>query len=463
MNTAPRYLTSQDAETFLETHKDLEVIEVLQPDMNGILRGKWITPAGLAKLCAGQVKLPQTTLALDVWGNDIDKLVFDKGDPDGYCHPVAGSLVRVPWSQTPAAQVLTTMHDARGAVLPYDPQGVLQRQLERLAALGLTPVVAAELEFYLLDRTPGSSAVPPSAHAGPQTPSGLIGAQTYGIDVLSHYTDVLNDMRIACEGQGLPVDTIVKEASPGQFEINLHHQPDVRRAADQAIMMKRAIKTMARRHDLLASFMAKPFMELSGNGFHVHISLLDQDGRNIFDNGGEDGSPALRHAVAGLAASMADFMAVFAPNINSYRRFQPGAHAPITPDWGYDNRTTALRIPSGAPASRRIEHRLAGADANPYLVLAAILAGVHHGLSRKLKAAPPVDGNAYATKDHDGSAMTLPDTWVRAFERFGGSSLVRDYFGEDFVTWYLLTKEQELARLGRTVTSLEYDSYLAIF
>ena len=201
----------------------------------------------------------------------------------------------------------------------------------------------------------------------------------------------------AAQVQSLPLDTALKECAPGQFEINLIHCEDALLAADSAVLLKRLIKGVAQKHGLEATFMAKPYGEEAGSGAHVHISLLDQQGRNIFSSDDNDplGTQALKQAVAGVLELMPASMAVLAPNLNSFRRFQPGLYVPMAPSWGYDNRSVAVRIPSGPNAARRIEHRVAGADVNAYLLLATLLGSVLHGLDSTSAPPPPIVGNAY--------------------------------------------------------------------
>jgi glutamine synthetase len=279
------------------------------------------------------------------------------------------------------------------------------------------------------------------------------------MEELDEFDGVLSGIRDACQAQGLPSDTIIVENGPGQFEVNLHHVADPLLAADHAILLRRAVRAMARRHDLHATFMAKPYGTAAGSGFHLHCSLLDGDGRNIFDDGTPEGSDALRHAIAGMIAVMPESMLIFAPHLNSYRRFQPGAHAPTTASWGYENRTTSLRIPASANKARRFEHRPAGADANPYLVVAAILAGALHGLERRQEPPPVLAGDGYG----DGNqAVSLPLTWDGAIGAFQAGTVLRRYLGETVMRAFGTAKAQELTELSRRVTDVEYATYLGV-
>ncbi|MBE9548387.1 MAG: glutamine synthetase [Proteobacteria bacterium] len=445
---------NQNLEEFLSQHPDVRTFEALLPDINGVLRGKWLPREAMPKISRGGLKLPLTTLAFDVWGDDVASLVFDEGDRDGICLPAGSQISRVPWAKTPTAQFMISLNVDANTAYTGDPRHVLRSVLARYSKLGLTPVVATELEFYLLQQQRDHQGIPtiPGANIdGRRVPGG----QTYGIDAMRDQADLLQGIYNTSEIQQLPVDTIIKEASPSQYEVNLNHLPNAEQAADDAVLLKRVIKAVARDNQLRASFMAKPFGELAGNGFHTHFSIIDVDGNNIFDNGKLEGTEQLRHAIAGLQLTMAETMAIYAPNINSYRRFQTGSFAPMSAQWGYDNRTTALRIPASDPVATRIEHRVAGADANPYLSLAAILAGALHGLENKLTADEAVRGNAYKLQ-----SRPLPINWPEAVQSFAESGFVREYLGAEIQRIYSASKQQEMAAFKRQVTTLEYDSYL---
>ena len=441
-------------DAFLQQNPDLEVFEVLLPDINGQLRGKWVSRENLAKVFGGGFKLPVSTIAFDIWGRDIGATVFEDGDADGVCLPEPATLARVPWLAHPTGQVLVSMGTVHATAYAGDPRTVLANVLARYAQLGLRPVVAAELEFYLFERERNADGTP--RHT--QTASGgraLVGGQTYGLEAMQDVAQLMHGVREAAAVQGLPVDTLITEAAPSQFEINLYHQDDALRACDQALLLKRAIKGVARAQGRLASFMAKPFGDLAGNGMHIHFSLLDASGRNVFDDDTDQGSESLRHAVAGCLATMPEAMALFAPNFNSYRRFRLGSHAPHAPTWGYENRTAAVRIPGGSRQAIRLEHRVCGADANPYLAVAAILAGALMGLEQRLAAPAPVAGDAYS--QHPPG---LPRFWPDALRAFEKSAFVGEYLGEELRRVYLMSKWQELEEFLGHVSPMEHDAYL---
>lgn len=441
-------------DAFLQQNPDLEVFEVLLPDINGQLRGKWVSRENLAKVFGGGFKLPVSTIAFDIWGRDIGATVFEDGDADGICLPEPATLARVPWLPRATGQVLVSMGTVHASAYAGDPRTVLANVLARYAQLGLRPVVAAELEFYLFDRERSADGTP--RHT--QTASGgraLVGGQTYGLEAMQDVAELMHGVREAAAVQGLPVDTLITEAAPSQFEINLYHQDDALRACDQALLLKRAIKGVARAQGRLASFMAKPFGDLAGNGMHIHFSLIDASGRNVFDDDTDQGSELLRHAVAGCLATMPEAMALFAPNFNSYRRFRLGSHAPHAPTWGYENRTAAVRIPGGSRSAIRLEHRVCGADANPYLAVAGILAGALMGIEQRLAAPAPVAGDAYS--QHPPG---LPRFWPDALRAFEKSAFVGDYLGEELRRVFLMSKWQELDEFLGHVSPMEYDAYL---
>lgn len=446
--------TSEQLQGFLNQNPDIELFEVMLPDIGGGLRGKWITRDKIHKLFDGEIKLPASSVAFDVWGRDIESWVFGGGDGDGHCQPDISTLVRVPWASRATGQVLMSMNEADGSPCLLDPRYILQRTLDRFAQRGLTPVLATEMEFYLLRDEPDALGRP--GHTQTDCVGGRLAAgQTYGIEAMAEVADLMHDIRDACQAQQLPVDTLIKEGAPSQYEINLYHCADALQAADQAVMLRRVIRSVARQHGLLATFMAKPFGELSGNGMHVHCSLVDREGNNVFDSGNRQGTPLLAQAVAGCLRAMPDSMLLFAPHLNSYRRFRRGTHAPLAACWGYENRTAALRIPADTPAATRIEHRVAGADAHPHLVIAAILAGMLDGLEQELEAPAPLQGNAY-----DDSAERLPRHWPEALRRFEHAAFIRDHFGPEFQRVFTLMKEQEMDDFDRQVTPLEYDATL---
>jgi glutamine synthetase len=277
----------------------------------------------------------------------------------------------------------------------------------------------------------------------------------YSLDVLNHHQEMMEDLRLACELQDLPFDGVVKESAPSQYEINMHHVDSPVLAAKQIMMMKRLVKGVAAKYNLIASFMPKPFEDEAGNGMHVHCSVLDENGSNVFDDGTERGTKILHQAIGGCLRFMADSVVVFAPSYNAYRRFQKGAHAPTFPSWGYENRTVAVRVPAGNHAARRLEHRVAGADANPYLMFAVLLAAMLEGIEQEISPGKPITGDGYAQQ-----TSSLPVYMQDALTLFSESDFIRDSLGGELQRIFTLTKEQEIDEFRRRISTLEYQSYL---
>jgi glutamine synthetase len=441
-----------EVDWFLRAHPEITMIEALLPDSNGVLRGKWVPRGKLAKVFKGELKFPKTALSLDIWGRDVEELVFASGDEDGVCRPIEGSLLPTPWSPRGRhGQLMLTMFKPDGNPYLGDARQVLKRVVSRYRARGWRPVVAAELEFSLLS----FDGERPS-HSGHRPFAGQpLGGNLYGLDVLQQNHQMLEKIHSACRIQNLPFDGVVKESAPSQYEINMQHVDNPVLAARQILMMKRIIKEIAQQHDLVASFMPKPFEDEAGNGLHVHCSVLDEEGRNIFDDGGPHGTVELQSAIGGCLQHMADSFALFAPSYNAYRRFQKGSHAPTMPNWGYENRTVAVRVPAGNSKARRIEHRVAGADANPYLLFAVILAAALDGIERGLSPGPPTSGDGYRDQTDE-----LPVHMQDALRIFGKSSFISSALGPEMQRIFGLTKEQELEEFQRHITALEYHAYL---
>jgi glutamine synthetase len=342
---------------------------------------------------------------------------------------------------------------------PADPRHVLARAISRLQARGMRPVVAVELEFYVLRE---ADAAPAGSIARDY---GRI--EAYSLARLEELAPVFDEVYAAARAQGLPAETLMSEYAPGQFEITLTHRDDALRAVDEAVMLKRLLRGVAARHGLIVTFMAKPFADLAGSGMHVHVSLAGSGqgngaGQNIFASEDPAGTPLLRHAIGGLKATMAESLLVFAPNGNSYRRFRSQSYAPTAASWGVNNRSVSLRIPVGPPASRHVEHRIAGADANPYLAVATVLAGIERGIAQKLDPGPPVTGNGYRQTGapESSGARELPQTWQEAIDRATGSGFLRDALGEGFLKVFLAIKRQECDRFSAEVTELDRAWYL---
>lgn len=445
---APNRSDTSIIKQFLKDNPDIERMELLFPDMNGVFRGKWIPPESAAKLTEGTVRLPISTYALDIWGRDVEQtgLAGVSGDPDGIGMPIVETLSRIPWSTTPAAQILMTLQTEPGKPCIYDPRQRLTDIVTRFARLGLTPVVAAELEFYFVQ-------IRESADSPPEPPFGNSDAQLYDLDRMADVEPLLKEIRNACDELDVPADTIIAEFGPGQFEINLTHVNNAVQAADDAILFKRIVLGCAERHGYEATFMAKPYGDQPGSGMHVHVSLLDSEGNNIF-SADEGMAPALAHAIGGCVATMHDCQAIFAPHANSYRRSQPGGFAPIAANWGYDNRNAGIRVPATEGAGARLEHRVSGSDVNPYLAITAVLGSVLMGLEDQIDPPEPTEG------DESNEADALDGYWDNAVNRFARSAYAERIFGADYQRVYAACRRTEIATLAQMVTNVEYETYL---
>jgi glutamine synthetase len=449
-----------ELEAFLADNPHIEFFDVLFTSLAGVPRGKRLRRHEMAQVFSYGRFLPGSLLVVDITGQDVEDtgLVWEDGDADRLAKPVSGTLVPAPWLGMDMAQVMLSMYDLDGTPNDLDPRHVLKRVLDRYAADGLSPVVACELEFYLLDaaRTAeGGVALPVSRFTGARPTLHAV----YGLPEVEDAAPFLRDLWNACDDQDIPLEGVISEYAPGQLELTLKHKPDALRAADDAVMYKRVAKGVALTHSLEACFMAKPFSHRAGSGLHLHISFNDESGQNACASEDPQGAPLLRHAIAGMQALLPESLAIFAPNANSYRRFKANSYAPVAPTWGVNNRTVSLRIPAGLPHTRHVEHRVAGADANPYLALAAVLAAAHYGITHKLDPGPAITGNGYAAAPV-ANAKPMPSNWFAAVDLFSQSAVLKDYLGDRFVQMFTTVKKTEQARFFDVVTALDYDWYL---
>jgi glutamine synthetase len=454
MNGGPGIAARAELDAFLTAHPDIGAVQIMITDPSGVLRGKSVRRVELERIFDSGRQVAGSILGLDITGADVDDtgLVWDTGDADMCARPIAGTLVPAPWLAAPTGQLMLTMFDSKGAPAAADPRHALVRVVDGLVARGFTPVVACEIEFYLLKEEADGRLSP----AGGGRASERQKIDAYSLQRLDDLAPLFNDVYLAADAQGLPAETLMSEYSPGQFEITLHHRADALRAVDEAVMFKRLLRGVAQKHGLIACFMAKPFTRRAGSGLHVHVSLADEAGRNLFASDDAAGTPLLRNAIGGMKAVMGESLAVFAPNANSYRRFVSESYAPIAPIWGINNRSVSLRVPAGPPASRHVEHRIAGADANLYLSVAAVLGAAARGIDQKLDPGPPVEGNGYA----QSGDRALPGSWRRALMAAERSDFLRETLGAEFMKVFLAIKQQECTRFSAEVSELDYAWYL---
>ena len=415
----------------------LSTIRVAASDLNGQMRGKRLPASDFDKLDKGGARLPLSALNLDIQGADIvdSPLVFETGDADGALLPTSRGPMPMPWLSTPSALVPMSLYHDDGTPFEGDPRHALSAVLDRYKDRGWDVLAATEMEFYLVDDS--GDAMTPAIN--PMTGRPMTGAATLAINELDAFDAFFTDLYQGCDAMGIPAQAAISEAGHGQFEINLLHR-DALLAADDAYFFKVLTKGLARKHGYAATFMAKPFADDAGNGMHVHFSVVDQNGNNIFDDGGPDGTDLLRHAVGGCLSAMPPSTLIFVPHGVSYNRMVPGAHAPTGAGWAYENRTAAIRIPGGSHKARRIEHRVACGDINPYLVIASILGAALVGIEDEMNPGEPLSGNAYEIE-----LPQLASDWSTAIDLFEQSAINRRIFQNLLIENLCNTKRQELA------------------
>ena len=457
--TSPSGSTIAEAEAFLAAHPEIDAFDIVLTDANGIGRGKIIRRHELLSFYKGGRHLPISILGLDICGEDVHDtgLIWDQGDGDRRAWPIPGTLTALQATTPPRGEVLMAVYDLDGAAMTSDPRHAMQRQVDLLAADGLYPAGAFELEFFLLENTRGPN--------GKMVPArdvldGRANRKTdvYSVDQLHGMLPLFNDVYAGAKLAGIKAETLISEFAPGQYELTLHYRENIMQAADDLIRLKRIVRMQARAHGVTACFMAKPNEDYAGSGMHLHVSMLDKAGSNVFVEAVEGFySDAILHALGGLRATMGESMLIFAPHANSWRRFASQSYAPVSPTWGVNNRSVALRIPAGDIKARRIEHRPSGVDANPYLVGATVLAGIRHGMRNKIDPGPETTGNGY----EDGQdAPAIPVDWRSAIEAARGSAFLADALGADMHRTFVAIKAAEYARVQRTVSEVDFDLYL---
>ncbi|MBT5547818.1 MAG: glutamine synthetase, partial [Gammaproteobacteria bacterium] len=369
---------------------------------------------------------------------------------------VISSLAVTPWSTRKTAQCLVSMENGDGEAIYADPRQILSSVLERFQKLNLKPVIAPEMEFYLVDKKLQKNGHPQMPII-PGTNRRYEDVQLLNLNEMDDFESFFALVEKSSHSLGIPSETAIKECAPGQFEINLLHHDDALLMADQAFLMKRLIKNCARQFNMNATFMAKPFSDQAGNGMHAHLSIIDKDGNNVFSvNKDKQPQGIFANSIAGLLKNAPDFLSFYASHSNSYRRLVHNAdHAPTTLSWGNENRTALVRLPEASSKATRLEFRLPSADSNPYLVFASILSSVLSGITNKYPLDKETIGNAHA--QHEAA---LGITWREAVHKTSESSVVKEFFGEKFQKSYQCVKESEIKRFESTITDFEYNSYL---
>ncbi len=429
--------------TFFNQH-GVRDVECIFPDISGYPRGK-LMPAG--RFAAGaELRICQAIPMQAVTGEYSYNPVFPDSDPDVRLLPDYRTLTLAPWASTARAVAVHDCVELSGELCQFAPRSTLKKVLAAYAALGLKAVVAPEIEFYLTaaNADPAQVLVPPVVRGG----RAEVGNSAFSLNMLNEQAPFWDEFRAAQVTLGIDADTWIHEVGPTQYEINLMHGDPVA-VADQAFLFKYAAREIALKHNLNAVFLAKPISGSAGSSMHLHISVVDEAGNNIFSQA--DGSESVRfgHFIAGLQTHGPELMLMFAPNVNSYRRYVAGSQAPTNLAWGYDNRTTGLRIPASAPIARRVENRVAGADANPYLAIAASLAAGLAGIQAQLEPSAPLAGNGY------DEAHSLPRSMAAALEKMQHSAFARQAFGDDFVTGYCAVKALEYEHYQGEISAWE--------
>ncbi len=440
-------------EDFLKEHK-IEEVECLVPDMAGIARGK-ILPADrfIKGIRSNVLRIPEQIFVQTVTGHyPSEDDVTDPAARDVFLTPDPGTIRVVPWYEEPTAQIICDAYYFDGAPVEFASRNVLRRVLDLYAEKGWRPIVAPELEFFLVDvnTDPDNPLEPPVGRSGRRETS----RQSYGVDAVNEFDPIFEDVYDFCEAQGIDIDTLTHEAGSAQMEMNFNHG-DAMELADQTFLFKRTVREAGLRHKVYATFMAKPMQDEPGSSMHIHQSLLNaKTGRNLFAQSNGKNTSLFNYYIGGLQKHVPAMMPLLGPNVNSYRRLIPYSDAPINTHWGNDNRTVGLRVPHSDPAARRVENRIAGADANPYLAIAATLACGYIGMTEKIKPRSPVDGNAYRL------AHTLPRTLYDALQRFTGSRAIKPVLGENFIDAVALVRSTELEAYQQVISSWEREHLL---
>ena len=421
-------------------------VECLVPDMTGKARGKFIP---VDKFIEEDCRLPESILVQTVTGDytDAHDELVEPMDTDMLLRPDPDTMRPVPWVEDPTAQIIHDCYTPEGEPHPLATRNVLKRVLSLYEAEGWRPVVAPEVEFYLIHKNldPDDELVAPIGRSGRRE----AGRQSYSIDAVYEFDPIIEELYGFCEAQGLDVDSFIHENGVAQMEINFRHG-DALDLADQVFVFKRTLRETALRHDMYATFMAKPMEHEPGSAMHIHQSFVDtKSGLNIFSN--EDGTEheRFRHFIGGLQKNTPAAIAFFAPNVNSYRRFSPHIAAPINLHWGYENRTVGIRVPDSSTQARRVENRFPGVDTNPYLAIAVSLACGYLGMKQGIEASEPHNGDAFL------EPITIARSLEQAVKLLNENNDLNEVLGPSFVKAYCAVKQEEFETFNRVISSWE--------
>ncbi|MEJ6401262.1 glutamine synthetase family protein [Yoonia sp. 2307UL14-13] len=437
------------AQDYLKNNR-LDEVECVIADLPGIARGKAVPAIKWDKQT--HFHLPNSIFFQTITG-DWGEAAGPDGflEPDMILRPDLSTATAAPWAEDGTLQVIHDAFDQKGAPVPFAPRNVLRRVVDLYKAEGWTPVIAPEMEFYLVARNidPAKPIEPMMGRTGRPA----AGRQAYSMSAVDDYGPVIDDIYEYAEVQGFEIDGIAQEGGAGQLEINLRHGNPIK-LADEVFFFKRLIREAALKHDCFATFMAKPIEGEPGSAMHIHHSVLDQKGRNIFagPQGGE--TDAFFHFIGGLQEHMPSVIAIIAPYVNSFRRYVRDHAAPINLEWGRDNRTTGIRIPVSDPSARRIENRLAGMDCNPYLAIAASLACGYLGMKNEIRPDKRWQGDAYESEDE------IPQGLYAALELFDEAKDIHHVLGPDFARVYSIVKRAEYNEFLQVISPWEREHLL---
>ena len=434
----------KEALTAFFNQHGIKQVECLFADVSGYPRGKLMPAHSFA--AAAELRIAEAINMQAITGEYSYDPVFPDADPDVRMVPDYSTIKLVPWSSVPRAMAIHDCTQLNGDTCEFNPRVILKQVVERYKAKGLTPVVAPEIEFYLTAANvdPNLALVSPVSRGGRPE----VGQSAYSLNMLNELAPFWDEFRDALDTLGVVSDTWIHESGESQYEINLMHGDPVD-VADQAFLFKYAAKEIAIKHGINAVFMAKPISGQAGSSMHIHQSVVDAAGKNIFSNADGTESALFRHYIGGLQAYIPDMMMIYAPFINSYRRFVENSQAPVNLQWGVDNRTAGLRIPISSPAARRVENRIAGADANPYLAIAATLAAGLAGLEEGLTPSEPIVGNGYE-HGHD-----LARGYQASLAQMTNSASARRLLGANFVQGFVSVKELEYQNFLNEISAWE--------
>lgn len=443
-----------DMATWIADHK-IDEVECIVPDINGVQRGK-VLPAQkfLTSVRDRTLRIPGSVYICTIDGQypeDIDSIIPDN-DPDKILIADPDTICLAPGFKSPTAFVIADAYNHDGSLVDIAPRAILKKVLALYEDKGWRVVLAPEVEFYLVSKNtdPDFPLQPPTGQSGRAETA----SQPYGLEAMNEYEDIIDHIYDDCELMGLNIDTMIHEMGAAQLEVNFNHG-DPLRLADEVFLFKRAVRRVAKEHGVFATFMANPMAGQPGSAMHMHQSVVDAEtGKNLFATAQGRDSALFRSHVAGLIRLMPQISPLWAPNVNSFRRMRPDSAAPINVHWGVDNRSCGFRVPVSDKGNRRIENRLPGADANPYLAMAASLVCGYIGMVERMVPPKMITGSAY------NRVRTLPRTLEAALDKFSSCKKVRNLLGDDFFEIFYAIKDHELFNYQSVVSSWEREHLL---